>query len=311
MGVERGRATQAVPTSARNSESPWRPPQALRRADTRRPATSPSSATTTPAATVAPASGPRARHQTERGLFRLRHPTRRRRGVIESAPAPETPRGARIGGARERVLGLAGVLVSLFALVWALLVDGGAAPVGALVVAGLVLATADALVWRKAAYVDLAVDDGERLPSVPWGMLVGPAGLFGAAAALVAAAPPVAVVAAVAVVAVLPGLFARLPATGVSDRVAGHARRVRMFVRSHGTTYGESVPGYASPVGSAGARLFVFAPNGSWGDVMLRPDEVDDVARLARIDVADEHDPSVARRLAIGPSLWTLMNRSW
>ena len=158
---------------------------------------------------------------------------------------------------------------------------------------------------------DRAVSENERLPAVPWGLVVGPAGAIGLVAALVAGSAAVAVLAGAAAVAALPGMFARPPATEVTYRMAGHARRIRVFVRSHGAADGESVPGYASPVGSLGARLVVLAPDGAWGEVMVRPDEVEAVTRLARVGLVDEHDPTIARRLTIGPPLWMLMNRSW
>lgn len=309
MGVERGRATEAVPTSAASGESAWRPPKVIRKPFTGRASSAgeEQSAVEKRAATAKPLR----RDKAERGPARLRRPARRRPGVIEAVPGVEMPPDVRMSGARDRVLGFAGVSVTLIALAWVLLADGGATPVGVLVLVGLILAGVDAVAWRRTGHLDLAVNEDERIPAVPWGLMVGPAALFGLVAALVAGASVVAVIAAATLVAVLPGLFARLPATGVSNRVAGHARRVRMFARSNGAAAGESVTGYATPVGTVGVRLFVFAPNGTWGDVMLRPDEVDDVARLARVELADEHDPTVARRLAIGPPLWTLMNRSW
>jgi hypothetical protein len=64
-------------------------------------------------------------------------------------------------------------------------------------------------------------------------------------------------------------------------------------------------------VGESGARLFVFAPDGAWGDLMLRPDEPESVARLAQVELAEATDPNAGRKLHIGPQLWESMNRSW
>jgi hypothetical protein len=207
------------------------------------------------------------------------------------------------------MISLTGLFVVAIAVVLAL-AGGGAVVVGALVVVGLIFTVADAVQWRSVDY-DLAVPEGERLPSVPWGFLVGPAGGLGVVAALVAGALPVAVVAGVAALAAVPGALSRLPATPLPYRVAANARRIRRFARDHGVAEGSPVPGYLVPVGESGARLFVLAPDGAWGELMLRPDEPDGVVRLARIELAEPTDPNAGRKLQIGPSLWELMNRSW
>lgn len=228
-------------------------------------------------------------------------------------PAPSVPTdqapAALLPGVRERVVGLAGLLVVAVALGWAL-AGGGAVIVGALVVIGLALTVADAVTWRGAD-LDLAVPEGERLPAVPWGFVVGPAGALGLVAALVAGALVIAVLAAAAAVASLPGAVARLPRTPLPYRAAAQARRLRQFVQAHGAAEGQPVAGYVAPVGESGSRLFVFAPDGAWGDVMLRPDESESVVALARIDLAEATDPDAGRKLQIGPQLWETMNRSW
>ena len=321
MGVERGRATQAVPAHQRE-----------RRGHGRRPSSSPSSSSSTSsssdAATVARPAGPpppapsdgdgstrpdvgAGGRSLRRALPRLRNPARRRRGTIRVTTGSVAPAGTQLRGNPERALGLAGVLLTLGALAWAVFADGGAIPVSALAAVGLGLAVVDSVAWRRSGDLDLAVRENERLPAVPWGLLVGPAGALALTSALLAGAFVMAVLAGAAVVAALPGLFARIPSSALTFRATAHARRIRAFVRSHGAAEGDSVPGYLSPVGSVGARLVVFGPDGAWGDLMLRPDEIDEVARLARVELADEHDPSIARELRIGPSLWTVMNRSW
>jgi hypothetical protein len=223
-------------------------------------------------------------------------------------PAPE-PAAGLPQVVRDRAIGLAGLFVVAIAVVWAM-AGGGAVVTGALVIVGLLFTVVDAGGWRHAD-LDLAVPEGERLPSPPWGFIVGPAGGLGLVAALLAGAPLVAVVAATALVAALPGAIARLPATPLPYRVAAQARRLRKFVRAHGAAAGEPVPGYLAPVGESGARLFVFAPDGAWGDLMLRPDEPESVARLAQVELAEATDPNAGRKLHIGPQLWESMNRSW
>lgn len=230
----------------------------------------------------------------------------------EVKPAPAVPIEETRGlppVVRDRVIGLAGLFTVAVAAVWAAM--GGAAGIaGALVIVGLLFAIVDAVWWRNVD-LDLDVPGDERLPAAPWGFIVGPAGGLGLVAALLADVPPVAIVAGAALVAALPGTVARLPATPLSYRVAAHARRLRKFARAHGAAEGEPVPGYLAPVGESGARLFVFAPDGAWGDLMLRPDEPEGVARLARIELAEATDSNAGRRLHIGPQLWELMNRSW
>ena len=211
---------------------------------------------------------------------------------------------------RDRLLGLAGVAIVGGATVWA--VAGGApAPVGTLVVIGVVFALADAAIWRAADNgADLDVPAGRRLPPQPSGVLVVAAAGLGVAAALVARAGPVAVAAGLVGAAALLGMVrprgdAVLPAGSVST-----ARRLRAFVRAHGVEEGQPAEGYLTTVGEPGTRLLVVAPDGAWADAMLGED-AEAVTHLARITLREPGDLATGQRLRIGPGLWARMTDSW
>jgi hypothetical protein len=210
---------------------------------------------------------------------------------------------------RDRVLGIVGVVMLAGAFIWAI-AGGDAGPVGALVVIGLGSVLADAVVWRSADR-DLDVPSGAVLPSAPWGFLVGPAGTLGLAAAAVVGVPLLAVAAAVFLIAALPGLSARFPSDALSLRVVGHARRVRDFGYAHGVERGGAVEGYVTPVGENGVRLFVFAPDGAWADLMVRHADAELVAQLARVQLRDRMSPGIGSDLATGRPYWDVMTGSW
>jgi hypothetical protein len=210
---------------------------------------------------------------------------------------------------RDRALGIAGVVMLAGAFVWAI-AGGDAGPVGALVVIGLGSVLADAVVWRFADR-DLDVPSGAVLPSPPWGFLVGPAGALGLAAAAAVGVALLAVAAAVFLVAALPGLYTRFPAGALSLRVVGHAQRVREFGYAHGVELGAPVEGYLTPVGENGARLFVFAPDGAWADLMVRRADAEQVAQLARVQLRDRTSPAIGSDLATGRPYWKVMTSSW
>lgn len=195
------------------------------------------------------------------------------------------------------------------ALVWA--IGGGATePVGALVVIGLGSVLADAVVWRFADR-GLDVPDGVTLPSAPWGLIAGPAGALGLATAVILGAPLLVMVCAVVLIAALPGLYRRFPAGAISLRVVGHAERVRRFAETHGVPRGESLAGYVTPVGEDGARLVVVAPDKTWASLMVRQQDAELVAQLARVELHDRTSPEVGRDLATGQRYWATMNQSW
>ncbi|HMG30361.1 MAG TPA: hypothetical protein VK585_09605 [Jiangellaceae bacterium] len=216
----------------------------------------------------------------------------------------------------QRLLGIAGVAVVLGAGGWAL-AGGSAAPVVTLVVIGVVLTAADAVVWRAAAGTDgsggsdLAVPAGRRLPPPSWGLLVGVAAALGLGASIVVGAPLAAVGAALVLAATGAGFVQRAPEQQVRGRTAWTARRLRSFARAHGAGPGEPVGGYATPVGESGVRMFVVAPDGRWADAMVGAGEVAEIAGLARVDLSDPADPAVAQRVRVDLDLWTAMARSW
>ncbi|HEX6335762.1 MAG TPA: hypothetical protein VFZ85_02310 [Jiangellaceae bacterium] len=210
---------------------------------------------------------------------------------------------------RDRVLSAVGLVTLAGASVWAL-AGGDAEPAGSLVVLGLGWVIADAIVWRFAER-DFDVPDEVTLPSAPWGLVVGPAGALGLAAAVILGVPLLAAVCAMALIATLPGLYTRFPAGAVPLRVVADADRVRRFAESNGVPRGGAVAGYVAPVGEDGARLVVVAPDSAWASLMVRQQDVDLVARLARVELRDRTSPEVGRDLATGVHYWATMNKSW
>ncbi|HEX5995201.1 MAG TPA: hypothetical protein VFY84_08690, partial [Jiangellales bacterium] len=156
---------------------------------------------------------------------------------------------------RDRVLSAVGLGALAGALGWAS-AGGDAAPVGSLVVLGLGWVLADAVVWRFAER-DFDVPDDVTLPSVPWGLVVGPAGAMGLATAAILGVPLLAVACAVVLIVVLPGLYTRFPAGAVPLRVVADVERVRRFAEAHGVPRGGAVAGYVAPVGENGVRFVV------------------------------------------------------
>ena len=209
---------------------------------------------------------------------------------------------------RDRVLGIVGLVMLVGALVWAI-AGGEAEPVGALVVIGLGSAVADAVVWRFAER-ELDVPEGAALPSAPWGLTVGPAGALGVAAAVIVGAPLLVVVCAITLIAALPGLYTRFPSGALPLRVVGHAVRVRRFAETRGVR-GETLGGYVTPVGENGARLVVVAPDRTWASLMVRQEDAELIAQLARVELRDRTSPEVGRDLATGQRYWGTMNQSW
>lgn len=210
---------------------------------------------------------------------------------------------------RDRVLGIVGLVLLAVGLAWA--IGGGAAePVGVLVVIGLGSVVADAAVWRFGER-DLDVPDEVTLPSAPWGLTVGPAGALGLTAAVILGVPLLAIACAIALIAALPGLYTRFPSSALPLRVAGQAERVRRFAGSHGVASGESLVGYVTPVGEDGARLVVVAPDRTWASLMVRQQDAELVAHLARVELHDRTSPEVGRDLATGQRYWATMNQSW
>lgn len=209
----------------------------------------------------------------------------------------------------DRILGVIGLLTVAGAAGWAV-VGGDALPVGAVVVVGTALTVADAVAWRGAD-TDLAVPEGARLPSAPWGILTGPAGAFGLLAGVVTAAVLVAVLSGLLLAVSLAGTFVRFPAGSLPLRSVWRATRIRRFVHAHGGEAGGRVAGYRVRLGAAEARIFVFAPDGTWDDVVVPRDDASLVAELARIDLVDATEQEAGRRLVIGPRFWASMNASW
>lgn len=195
------------------------------------------------------------------------------------------------------------------ALAWAI-AGGDAAPVGSLVVLGLGWVLVDAVVWRFAER-DFDVPDDVTLPSVPWGLVVGPAGAMGLATAAILGVPLLAVACAVVLIVALPGLYTRFPAGAVPLRVVADVERVRRFAEAHGVPRGGAVAGYVAPLGEDGVRLVVVAPDSSWASLVARQQDADLIARLARIELRDRTSSEVGRDLATGRQYWTAMNRSW
>jgi hypothetical protein len=212
---------------------------------------------------------------------------------------------------RDRLLGVAGVVIVSGAALWAA-AGGSAAPVSTLVVIGVVFALADAAVWRVASdeVADLDVPPGQRLPRPPWTALVIIAAGIGAVGALAADVIPVAVGAGVVALAALAVLARPQGKSVLPARTAHTARRIRAFVRAHGLESGQPAEGYLTAVGESGSRLLVIAPDGAWADVMVG-DDADAVTALARITLRQPDDPTTGHQLRIGPRLWSRMTDSW
>jgi hypothetical protein len=209
----------------------------------------------------------------------------------------------------DRVLGIVGLVTLGGTVVWAI-AGGDPEPVGALLIIGLGVVIADAVVWR---FADRGLDAPARvtLPSPPWGLLVGPAGGLGLAAAVLIGVPLLAVVSAIALVAALPGLYARFPAGAVPLRVVRHAQRVRRFAETHGVSRGQPIPGYVTPLGAGGARFVVVAPDRAWAGLVVHQDEAELVAKLASVELRDRKSPELGRQLATGRRYWETMIQSW
>lgn len=209
----------------------------------------------------------------------------------------------------DRVLGWAGLVVVVAALIWAV-AGGGAVAVGILTVIGLLLTVVDAVIWRSSD-PGLAVPDGAQLPSAPWGRIVGPAGAAGLVTAVTVEAIALGVLAGLALAACVPGAVMRSPTGALPRRVVSYARRVRVFAEAHGAEAGGPITGYLAPVGESGARLVVIAPDGQWADVMLSRANAGVVTELAQIELTEPTDSSAGRRLRIGEPFWESMTRSW
>ena len=202
---------------------------------------------------------------------------------------------------RARLLGLVGVAVAAGATGWAF-AGGADAPVVTLVLIGVVLALADAAVWRAAGDgSDLDIPAGQRLPPQPWGALV---------ATVIVGANPAAVVVDIVGAAAVVGSFPRHAGSTLASGTVRTARRLRAFVRAHGVEEGQQAQGYLTSLGTPGARLLVVAPDGAWTDVMLGDDALE-VAALARIELREPDDPLVAQRIRIGARSWSRMTDSW
>jgi hypothetical protein len=212
---------------------------------------------------------------------------------------------------RDRLLGVAGLAVVVGAAGWAFC-GGPTAPVVTLVVIGLVLAAADAVVWRAAGdgHGDLAVPAGRRLPPPPWGTLVALAAAVGAVAAIRADAALAAGVFGLVGAGALTGMLRRRTGIVLEPQLVRTARRLRAFLRAHGLDPGEPAAGYVTAVGESGVRLLVVAPDGAWTDVMLGADAAQ-IAALARIELRAPDDPATGRRLQTGPRSWARMTDSW
>lgn len=210
----------------------------------------------------------------------------------------------------DRLLGFAGLAVVAGAAAWAF-GGGTSAPVVTLVVIGLVLAVADAALWRVTGDgSDLDVPQGRRLPGTPWGTLVVVASAVGVVAAVTVQAVPAAVLVALVGGAALAGSFHRPGGRTLPSGQVRTARRLRTFARAHGVEAGQPVEGYLTALGEPGARLLVVAPDGAWADVMLA-DDAADIAALARVELRAPDEPVGAQRLRIGPRSWTRMTDSW
>ncbi|MGH8774680.1 MAG: hypothetical protein ACRDWI_05735 [Jiangellaceae bacterium] len=216
----------------------------------------------------------------------------------------------------DRLLGLGGVAVVLGSAVWAS-AGGPTAPVVTVVVIGVVLTGADALVWRAADSAegasrhDLAVPEGRRIAGPPWGALVAAALLLGFVAAVLTGAPALAVGSVCLLAATLAGAIRPVRQEQLAPRIVSAARRLRRFARRHGTGQAEHVDGYVTTVGESGARLVVVAPDGSWADLMLTGDDAAVVAVLARVALRDPTDAAAGRGLRTGRQEWARMARSW
>lgn len=212
---------------------------------------------------------------------------------------------------RDRLLGLAGVAFAAGGMLWAF-AGGAAAPVGTLVVIGVVFALADAFVWRATSEdeADLDVPTGRRLPPSPWSVLVLVAAGLGVIGALVTGVVPVAVAAGLVGAAAVVVLVRPRDDVALRPGTVQTARRLRAFVRAHGVEKGQPAEGYLTTLGEPGARLLVIAPDGAWADVMVG-DDAATVTGLARITLREPDDPVMGQKVRIGPGLWTRMTDSW
>jgi len=218
----------------------------------------------------------------------------------------------RLPGVRDRVLGLCGVAVVLGAALWAL-AGGPTASVVTLVVIGLVLAAADALVWRATGpgQNDLTPPEGRRLAGPPWGLLVGPAAALGLGASVVVGAPFAAVGIGLVLAGTLLGVARPAPEAQLPAHIVSTARRLRAFARAHGARRAEPVDGYLTPVGESGTRLLVIAPDGEWAEAMVSGGDAEVIAGLARIELREPTESAAAKRLRIDQADWAQMTRSW
>jgi hypothetical protein len=212
---------------------------------------------------------------------------------------------------RDRLLGLAGMVIAGSGMLWAF-AGGAATPVGTLVIIGVVFGLADAFVWRAAAEYasDLDVPSGRRLPPPPWSVLALVVAGLGVLGALVAGAIPVAVAAGLVGVAALAVLLRPRDDHVLPVSTVQTARRLRAFVRAHGVEKGQPAEGYLTTLGEPGTRLLVLAPDGAWADVMLG-DDAASVTGLARITLREPDDPATGQKVRIGPGLWARMTQSW
>lgn len=213
---------------------------------------------------------------------------------------------------RDRVLGLFGVAVALGGALWAL-AGGPTASVVTLVVIGLVLAAADALVWSATSpgQNDLTVPEGRRLAGPPWGLLVGPAAAMGLGASVVVGAPFAAVGIGLVLAGTLLGVARPAPEAQLPSQIVSTARRLRAFARAHGSRRAEPVDGYLTPVGESGTRLLVIAPDGEWAEAMVSGGDAELIAELAQIELREPTESAAAKRLRIDQADWAQMTRSW
>lgn len=166
----------------------------------------------------------------------------------------------------------------------------------------------------------LDVADGERLPSPHWASPVLLVGLSDVAGGLWSSVP----MAVVGIVLVAVGLVAlgldtqRQPVDDRLDRrTVVAARRALEFARAHGgvgAPAGEEgahavpVQGVVEHLGRGAARLVVVAPDGAYGDVVVRDvEQAHRVAALARIELQEEFSRELGAAVKVGPYEWERM----